>query len=88
MIPTNEKAEDFEKLMKIKVDIMTALFFVRNQGGSEAVDDFFTFARKYMLKQTSAFHFESAANSSILCTPDSVLELIRKDANVLKSTIE
>ena len=88
MIPTNEKTDEFEKLMQVKVSILTALFFARNQGGSDAVDDFFTFARKYMLKQSNSYHFENVVNSTLLCTSDSVVELLRKDASVLQSTVE
>lgn len=32
--------------------------------------------------------FESAANSALLCTPDTVLDLIRKDASIIRSTVE
>ena len=34
--------------MQLKVMILSALFFVRFQGGSQSLDDFFTFARKYV----------------------------------------
>ena len=39
---------DFEAAMQMKMSILTALFFVRHQGGTEAMDDFFTFAKKYI----------------------------------------
>ncbi len=32
--------------MRLKAEILTAMFFSRNQGGSEVSDDFYTFARK------------------------------------------
>lgn len=36
--------------MRLKAEILTAMFFSRNQGGSEVSDDFYTFARKMMMK--------------------------------------
>ena len=36
--------------MRIKAEILTGFFFSRNQGGSEAAENFFTFARKLMMK--------------------------------------
>jgi len=48
VIPNNGAAKEFEKAMQIKVMILSSLFFVRHQGGTEAMDDFFTFAKKFI----------------------------------------
>ena len=55
--------------MQVKTAILTGLFFVRHQGGSEAMDDFFTFARKYIEKQESTYVYEGELGSTLLANP-------------------
>lgn len=50
VIPSDSQAGSFESSMQTKIAILTGLFFVRHQGGSEAMDDFFTFAKKYVTR--------------------------------------
>jgi len=67
VIPTNLKAQSYEKSMQFKVMILSALFFVRFQGGSQSLDDFFTFARKHIgEKQASDTSFVYRAELNTL----------------------
>ena len=40
----------YQEQMSYKIVILTALFYVRHQGGSEVLEDFFTFAKKHVDK--------------------------------------
>lgn len=58
---------DFEKSMQHKVMILTALFFVRHQGGSEALDGFLTFAKKSLdSKNTPTVAYEAEMEEILL----------------------
>ena len=48
--------------MQLKTAILSAMFFVRHQGGTDAMDDFFTFARKHLATQESNFVYEGEMN--------------------------
>ena len=87
MIPQNEKAEHFEKAMQVKVEILIALFFVRNQGGSDAEETFWTFARKHMKKQSEIFNMESTVKTLMMNIPQTILSALKSDSAGVKATI-
>ena len=60
--------------MRVKAEILTALFFSRNQGGSEATDNFFTFARKLMMKQDSTYNYEGTIQSLMMVSSKAILD--------------
>ena len=88
IIPTNQQALDFEKAMKVKTLILSSLFFARHQGGSESLDDFLAFAEKFEAKQSDDFALKATLESTFLCTPTSVLEIISSNENVFKSMVK
>ena len=47
--------------MNIKTDILTAHLFARNQNSEDDnLDDFFTFAGKYMARRQITYHYRAA----------------------------
>ena len=74
--------------MQYKIAILSSLFFVRHQGGSDAMDDFFTFARKYVEKQESTYVFESELNSTLLANPKMVASLLTANPEIVKNTVQ
>ena len=86
-------AYNFEALindacMRNKVDTLRALFFARSKGGSESLEDFFTYVRKKLNSAENIQQYQGVANSTLLCTLDSVLDLIKKEPVMLKQTIK
>ena len=73
--------------MNIKIDIITSLLYARYQGGNN-LDDFFTYANKFMQEKESGIHAVLVQNSILLCTPETVVNMIKSDANVLKVAVE
>ena len=69
VIPSDLQAGNFEASMQTKIAILTGLFFVWHQGGTEAMDDFFTFAKKYVERQEPTFVYESELGQSLLVKP-------------------
>jgi len=59
--------------MRLKAEILTGLFFSRNQGGSEVADGFFTFARKFMMKQDGSLMYDTTMQTTFMSTPESAL---------------
>lgn len=89
VIPTNEGAENFEKLMRLRVEVMVASFFAQNKGGEEASEDFFTAARKAMSKKDPKLSLTAFLNTTLLFSAsDKVLDLIREDASMLETTLK
>ena len=75
--------------MNIKTDIVAAHLFARNQNSEDDnLDDFFTFAGKYMAKRPIIYHYRATERATILATPNSILNLIQTDVGVLRSTVE
>ena len=72
VIPSNQVACEFEASMQLKTAILTGLFFVRHQGGSDAMDDFFTFAKKYIAQQESHYVYEGELSSTLLVNPQTL----------------
>lgn len=74
--------------MQKKIAILTGLFFARHQGGSEAMDDFFTFARKYVSRQDPTFAFESELGQSLFVKPQTLSSLLGADPDTVKETAQ
>ena len=74
--------------MQTKIAILTGLFFVRHQGGTEAMDDFFTFAKKYVERQEPTFVYESELGQSLLVKPQTLASLLGADADAVKETVQ
>ena len=72
----------------MKTLILCALFFSRHQGGSESLDDFLMFAEKFEDRQPDDFALQTTLESTFLCTPTSVLEIISSNENVFKSMVK
>jgi len=89
VIPNNFQAGSFEASMQLKLLILTALFFVRHQGGTEALDDFFTFARKHIDAQPSpSFVYEQELTSMQLLDEQGRNALCSDNVNLLKNTVK
>lgn len=73
--------------MQVKVEILIALFFARNQGGADAEESFFTFARKHMKKQTNTFNMENTLSTLLMKSPQTVLEHLKSDPTSVKACI-
>lgn len=68
--------------------ILSALFFVRHQGGSEAKDDFFTFARKYMDGQDKAdFVYRSELTSLQMLDATAREQLATRSLGMVKNIV-
>ena len=52
------------------------------------MDDFFTFARKYVEKQESTYVFESELNSTLLANPKMVASLLTANPEIVKNTVQ
>ena len=74
--------------MQMKMSILTALFFVRHQGGTEAMDDFFTFAKKYIEQQDQTYVYNSELAQSLLVSPESLNSLLSTNAEIVKETVQ
>ena len=75
--------------MQLKVMILAALFFVRHQGGSEAMDDFFTFARKHVDQQASPdFVYRSELHSLQLLDADARESLATRNLAHFKNVVD
>ena len=89
VIPTNQAAGTFESAMQLKVMILSALFFVRHQGGSEAMDDFFTFARKHVDAQPQPdFAYRSELQSLQLLDADARESLATRNLAHFKNVVD
>ena len=89
VIPTNQSAGTFESAMQLKVMILSALFFVRHQGGSEAMDDFFTFARKHIDAQPQPdFVYRSELQSLQLLDADARESLATRNLAHFKNVVD
>ena len=51
------------------------------------MDDFFTFARKYVEKQDSSFVYEGELNSTLLSNPKMVASLLTANPEIVKETV-
>ena len=74
--------------MQLKVMIFQALLYARNQGGSESIDDFFTYARKFMMKQDNTYRFSSTLNAMLLCSPSTALSLVKQEPSIFTGPIK
>ena len=63
MIQTNKEALRFEEAMQLKVLILASLFYSRHQGGSESIDGFIEFSKKFEAQQSGDFAFKTALNT-------------------------
>jgi len=52
------------------------------------MDDFFTFAKKFVEKQDTTFVYESEMGQSLLANPSSLTRLLTADADVVKETVQ
>ena len=75
--------------MKLKIQILTARLFVRNQGDGEQLDDFRSFARKYMAEQSDKFREQCVEHSLNFCTPESVIALLEtNNSAIFRQSVE
>ena len=71
----------------MKVLILASLFYARHQGGSDSVDDFLEFAKKFGAKQGGGFAFKTALGSSFLNASIRTLDLASNEM-VVKTIME
>ena len=63
--------------MQTKVAILTAHLFVRNKHDDRPLDDFLTFARKYMARQSDVFRQKCVEHSVLFCNADSIARMLQ-----------
>lgn len=74
--------------MQTKIAIFQAHLFVRQQGGSEANDDFFTFARKFIEQQEATYIFKQEMDGTLLASPQMIKTLVCGNPAIFKVTLE
>ena len=74
--------------MQLKTAILTGLFFLRHQGGSDAAEDFFTFAKKYIEKQNSHFVYECELNSNLIYNTQTLLKALEVNPSLVQDAVQ
>ena len=74
--------------MRIKTDIHTSLLFARHQGGGRNYRGFLEFGKNFMHEARKKFHYQSVANPMLLCSPETVLQLIESDPSLFKNALK